>query len=238
MIHKSITTANGIHIPVAYEFANSTARNTATDPYTGVAYLATDKYKFSVQSDNNTVWMLTVPATPTWTQVGGIPTDFSISGQTEGDILQFDGSNWVRLGIGTNGQIPKVNSGATALEYTDYKHGFGVLIPDPISAADDLVFVRVPYAMTLAKVRLGNVTKGTGTGSNKAKVKYHATDPSATATIFASETNAPATTSSTFTADSGAPTTTSLAAGGWLSIGFSAVTATTVAAKCVVEFLE
>jgi len=36
----------------------------------------------------------------------------------QGDIVYFDGTNLVRLPIGTAGQVLKVNAGATAPEWT------------------------------------------------------------------------------------------------------------------------
>lgn len=41
-------------------------------------------------------------------------TNFNIAGQTLGDILYFDGTNWVRQGIGTIGQSLRVNDSLTA----------------------------------------------------------------------------------------------------------------------------
>jgi hypothetical protein len=48
--------------------------------------------------------------------VGG--TDIvSLVGLTAGDIIVWDGTAWVRQGMGTAGQVLKVNAGGTALEY-------------------------------------------------------------------------------------------------------------------------
>jgi hypothetical protein len=48
--------------------------------------------------------------------VGG--TDIvSLVGLTSGDIIVWNGTAWVRQGMGTAGQVLKVNSGGTALEY-------------------------------------------------------------------------------------------------------------------------
>lgn len=43
--------------------------------------------------------------------------DLTITGETAGDILYFNGTNWVRLPIGTAGQVLTVNAGATAPEW-------------------------------------------------------------------------------------------------------------------------
>ena len=41
-----------------------------------------------------------------------LPADFSISGQVQGDILYFNGTNWVRLAPGTSGQVLKTQGAA------------------------------------------------------------------------------------------------------------------------------
>lgn len=41
-------------------------------------------------------------------------TDLTISGEAAGDILYFNGTNWVKLAIGTAGQVLTVNGGGTA----------------------------------------------------------------------------------------------------------------------------
>ena len=44
-------------------------------------------------------------------------TDVSVSGQAAGDVLYFNGTNWIRLAKGTAGQALKMNAGATAPEW-------------------------------------------------------------------------------------------------------------------------
>ena len=44
-------------------------------------------------------------------------TDLAITNQAEGDILYFDGSNWIRLAKGTAGQVLTMNAGETAPEW-------------------------------------------------------------------------------------------------------------------------
>ena len=52
--------------------------------------------------------------------------DFDISGQTQGDVLYFDGTNWVRLAKGSAGQVLEMNVGETAPEWdTDDGAGGG-----------------------------------------------------------------------------------------------------------------
>jgi hypothetical protein len=97
-------------------------------------------------------------------------------------------------------------------------------------ATPNLLVVQIPYAMSLAKVRLSfNAAAPTGTGSTKGLIKYHATDPTALATIFSTgpETEAPAVTDGNFSDDSGTPDTVTLAAGSWIGVGFSSICGTT-----------
>lgn len=46
-----------------------------------------------------------------------LPTDLNITSQAQGDIIYFNGTNWVRLAKGTASQILAMNSGATAPEW-------------------------------------------------------------------------------------------------------------------------
>lgn len=59
-----------IHTPIRWTFADSSARGDATDPLTGKDYDATDLYKFALQLDDLTVWML-VNTTPQWEEITG-----------------------------------------------------------------------------------------------------------------------------------------------------------------------
>ena len=84
--------------------------------------------------------------------------------------------------------------------------------------ADNIVIMRAPYAMTVAKVRIG-AGKVAPTDANLiGDVHYHATNPTSMTTIFTTQGNRPEIIATEFTADSGVPDVTSLAAGGW--IGF------------------
>jgi hypothetical protein len=49
---------------------------------------------------------------PTWTKKPIAGTDLSLPGQTVGDLLQFNGSNWVRVPNGTTGQFLTANTSA------------------------------------------------------------------------------------------------------------------------------
>lgn len=60
--HSAQTISDGIHSPVAYSYANESARTGAT------GFVSTDLYKFAIQTDNNSLWMLTA-TTPTWVDI-------------------------------------------------------------------------------------------------------------------------------------------------------------------------
>lgn len=62
----------GIHAPFAWTYssaANRAAHNPATGPATALG--ASDNHKFALQTDNNTVWILTDYSGPTWKQING-----------------------------------------------------------------------------------------------------------------------------------------------------------------------
>jgi len=44
-------------------------------------------------------------------------TDLSLASEVTGDVMYFNGTDWVRLAIGTAGQVLEVNAGATAPEW-------------------------------------------------------------------------------------------------------------------------
>ena len=68
MNHNELTTGF-IHTPFNWTFADQAARESATDPNTGIGYTSDALYKFARQSDDDSVWMLT-EITPTWTELG------------------------------------------------------------------------------------------------------------------------------------------------------------------------
>ena len=41
----------------------------------------------------------------------------NISGNTQGDVMYYDGTDWIVLAAGTAGQVLTMNSGATAPEW-------------------------------------------------------------------------------------------------------------------------
>ena len=60
-LHNALTGAD-IHIVPAFTYANATARNAAT------GFTSADLYKAAIQTDNNSLWMLT-STTPTWAEL-------------------------------------------------------------------------------------------------------------------------------------------------------------------------
>jgi len=233
----SLTTNN--HRPISWVFADATARAVATNPTTGVAYVTADLYKDCLQLDTLKKYTLTA-VTPTWTNAIPNPTDLTIASQARGDILYFNGTNWIRLAKGTATYVLTMGAndpgwsapsgGATTLPFT-------VIIPGTAYVADNIVWFRAPWAMTLDIVRVGMITAPTGTGATKPKIMYHSTAPGSAATIFTSETNAPSLAAAAVTADSGDPSTTAIAEDGFIGIGYSAVCATTPGTYLIVKFI-
>ena len=85
-------------------------------------------------------------------------TDIAIASQATGDLAYYNGTDWVRLGIGSAGQVLEVNAGGTAPEWdTDDSGGGGgspsltINIPGPDAA--DIVYIPVRNAMTLSAVK-------------------------------------------------------------------------------------
>jgi hypothetical protein len=54
----------------------------------------------------NAFVLTTTAGVPVWA-APALPTDLNISGQAQGDVLYFNGTNWVRLAAGTSGQFLK-----------------------------------------------------------------------------------------------------------------------------------
>lgn len=68
--HEAQTIDDGLHPGISFEFADATARASATNPRTGVAYTSNDIPKFARQLDEESVWMLT-STTPSWVEISG-----------------------------------------------------------------------------------------------------------------------------------------------------------------------
>ncbi len=65
-------TGKNIAVPYRWTFATATARAVSTDNLTGVSYVSTDIGKLALQSNDNSLWMLTA-ITPTWIPVFSNP---------------------------------------------------------------------------------------------------------------------------------------------------------------------
>ena len=87
MSFHSTFTDGQVHTPLAFTFADSTARASATNPNTGDAYTSTDLYKFARQSDDNSLWLL-IATTPSWVEIGSsvdVDTIYTADGTLSGD---------------------------------------------------------------------------------------------------------------------------------------------------------
>lgn len=58
---------------------------------------------------------------PSW----GLPGDLSITSQAQGDILYYNGANWVRLAAGTSGQVLKTQGAAANPTWSQPSGQFG-----------------------------------------------------------------------------------------------------------------
>lgn len=117
--HHEQQISDGIHLPISYSYADSTARTSAT------GFVSTDIYKFAVQTDENSVWMLT-ETTPTWVEVSGFSSargagsgltlngnDIDLGGTLSGDAIltpDTDGDHTVNLGASTSSRIDTFNA--------------------------------------------------------------------------------------------------------------------------------
>ena len=83
---------------------------------------------------------------------------------SQGDLLYYDGTNIVNLGIGSANQKLVVNSGATAPEWVNNTESFIVAVSDETSdltTGTAKVTFRIPYAFTLTEVRASVTTAPT-----------------------------------------------------------------------------
>jgi hypothetical protein len=99
--------------------------------------------------------------------------------------------------------------------------------------ADDIITVRVPYAMTLTEVLLGVATAPTGASLN-VDVRYHATDPTSAVTILSSDVTIAA---SAFSGTA-TPSTTSLAENGFLVVDINQIGSTLPGTGLIIEVKE
>lgn len=117
--HSKQTTADGIHTPIGYEYANAAARTGAT------GFTAADIGKFARQLDDDSLWML-IAVTPTWVTVGGgVPTSRQViagAGLTGGGDLTADRT--FNVGANADGSITvNANDIQVGVLATDAQHG-------------------------------------------------------------------------------------------------------------------
>lgn len=79
-----------------------------------------------------------------------------------GDVLYFNGTNIVRLGIGTAGQVLVVNTGATAPEWAAGGNGYGAVA---IASPDDVQTVSPANPIHLAPITIGGTA-----GANELRI--------------------------------------------------------------------
>lgn len=80
-------------------------------------------------------------ANPAWTDTSPKALDLTIGSQAQGDILYFNGTNWVRLAAGTDGQYLETNGAAANPAWSDVSAGivpsrkqYFILLNDFVSA--------------------------------------------------------------------------------------------------------
>lgn len=156
-IHKNLTTSNGIHVPYAFVYADEAARTGAS----GFGY--TDIGKFARQTDDNTVWMLTA-VTPTWKAVN----ELEITSEASGDIIYYDGSDWVRLAKGSNAEILTLANGlpSWAAASGGGSDGVAFYLAGTCYVGDAQIRINIPKAATVSKVVARIITAPTGADIN------------------------------------------------------------------------
>jgi hypothetical protein len=117
--------------------------------------------------------------------------------------------------------------------------GLQVFINGDAYVDTNIVWLRVPYAITADKVRVGAVNPPTGSALN-VDVNYSASNPDSATPLSASILTSPplSLSATSHTAETTSLSTTSLAAGGWLAFDIDAVGSTTPGTNIVIEVLE
>jgi len=102
-------------------------------------------------------------------------TDLTIASQADGDLLQFDGSNWIRVPKGTNKQ--QLTSDGTDVAWGDDEMALHYVFEDGALTATDtaLKYLPVPWDCTVTKWVGLNGTEGTTSGEDKFKVETSGT---------------------------------------------------------------
>jgi hypothetical protein len=99
---------------------------------------------------------------------------FTVTGQTSQDLLKFDGTNWSRLAIGTNGHVLTITAGvvgwaapASTTLAGDATGAAGSNIVEKLTGISNVV--KFPAAHTAAEITQAQATSGNG-----AKVRFSA----------------------------------------------------------------
>lgn len=111
-----------------------------------------------LQADTGKIYKCTNATGPVWAEVGvndGVLT-------TQGDIIVQGASAPGRLGIGTAKQIPRVNTGATALEYVANTRGICFSVNNVDLATTQSVAITAPCALVVTggKIEVGTAPTG------------------------------------------------------------------------------
>jgi hypothetical protein len=103
---------------------------------TGLNTTTVDLTSYTVHASNP--WRCVI--LDTGANINNISTDLNISGQTTGDLLYFNGSNWVRFAPGTSGQVLTSNGaaslptyqagGSSFVGFSAYRAGGNWIVPD------------------------------------------------------------------------------------------------------------
>lgn len=105
-----IIVGNGSNVPTAVAVTGDIAISNA-----GVVSITSDSIiNADIKSDAAIAW--SKMASSTDISATGTVTDLTISGEAQGEVLYFDGTNWVSLGVGTAGQA-LLTAGASSNPY-------------------------------------------------------------------------------------------------------------------------
>lgn len=96
VLHSNQQNTDGLHPVANWHFANQAAREATTDPNTNAPYSADDLYKWAMQLDDYSMWMLT-GTTPDWEpRTANINGTVSATGGVAANLFTLTGSS---LGI-------------------------------------------------------------------------------------------------------------------------------------------
>ena len=78
-------------------------------------------------------------------------TNLALGSDVAGDVMYYNGTDYVRLGIGTADQLLRVNSGATAPEYYTNKKTMNIVLESPADT-DSFLMYKAPQAITITHI--------------------------------------------------------------------------------------